>query len=462
MTQLTAPLSAPVHLSAEAEWRYILEQTPQQSRAWIADVVDGEADVLASFFYREMLADPAANAFLNNTIVQERLHGSMMRWLRQIYARSGEDTAQLAAQVALQRHVGEVHARIQLPIHLVARGARKLKHRLFEILGSRVEEPAQLHGALCYVSQIMDLALELMSAAYMRDSERGARADEAFRLFSLGQNMQVERERQRSSLLEWGHELFVSLHREVRPTPTPSLGASEFGLWFNHKAVAMFESAPELEQIQQAIEHIDQGLLPQLAETQERDSLISDIARGLDGIKFLLSALFERFLEVENSRDALTHLLGRRFLPAVINREIRLAQSRGTSFAVVMLDMDHFKQTNDQYGHDAGDRLLQQAAALLLGTVRSGDFVFRYGGEEMLIMLVEVDDEQAARIAENIRSRFEDSVFLISEGRQIRATVSIGVAMYDGHPDYEYLIKRADGAMYQAKQRGRNQVVRAS
>jgi len=458
MTTALAPLGAPSSLSAENEWQLIVEQAPEASRAWVSRIVNEHADALARFFYAEMLSDPMATLFLSHNIVQQRLHGSMMRWLQSLYAHPAGDRAQL---VALQKHVGEVHARIQLPIHLVARGARKLKHRLFEILEGQRDDPSLFFGGVSYVSEIMDLALELMSAAYVRDAERGARADEAYRLFSLGQNMQVERERQRSSLLEWGHELFVSLHRESRPKPLPSLATSEFGLWFNHKAVPMFENAPELAQIQQAIGRIDTDLLPELDNNDRRDSLISEIARELDSIKFLLTTLFERFLEVENSRDALTRLLGRRFLPSVINREIRLAQSRGMGFALVMLDIDHFKQTNDLYGHDAGDRLLQQAATLLLNTVRAGDFVFRYGGEEMLVMLVEVDEDQAHRIAENIRRRFEECAFAVNEGHQIHATVSVGVAMYDGHPDHEYLIKRADEAMYQAKQRGRNRVVSA-
>jgi diguanylate cyclase len=135
-----------------------------------------------------------------------------------------------------------------------------------------------------------------------------------------------------------------------------------------------------------------------------------------------------------------------------------MAQTRSTTFALMLLDLDHFKRVNDEYGHDAGDLVLQQAATLLLGSVRNGDFVFRYGGEELLVMLVEVSTEAAQRIAEQIRSRFESTPLQIGQGRTITVTASIGVSMYNGHPDYQYLIRRSDDAMYRAKNAGRNRV----
>jgi diguanylate cyclase len=116
---------------------------------------------------------------------------------------------------------------------------------------------------------------------------------------------------------------------------------------------------------------------------------------------------------------------------------------------------------NDGFGHDAGDQVLQQAATLLMSCVRNGDFVFRYGGEEFLLMLVEVTQDDAMRLAELIRTKFETMQFQMGQARTLNVTASIGVATYDGHPDHQYLVKRADAAMYQAKQSGRNQVVLA-
>jgi len=449
--------SSPMNDLPEQEWANAVQAAPKACRDLVAGLAKAHCVQLAQLFYDSMLGHALAARFLNHDIVHQRLQSSMERWICEVLAHPMADPA---AIVALQRHVGEVHARIQLPIHLVARGARVLKQALFERLDASCGHNDPLHRqAIAYVSELLDMALELMTEAFLRNSQRGARNDEAYRLFSLGQNMSVEREKQRSVLLEWGQELMFSLHRIPRPSVLPRLGTSEFGLWFHHKAVTLFEGAPEMEQIRESIERIDTTVLPRLAQADHpAASLVQELQQELDNLKYFLSGLFEHQLEVENGRDALTRLLNRRFLPSVLSREIALSNSQGKRFALLLVDVDHFKRVNDEHGHDAGDLVLQQAAALLLNGVRNGDFVFRYGGEEMLVMLVEVDAEASLRIAENLRQRFVDNEFLIGQGRHIRLTVSIGVALYDNHPDPQYLIRRADQAMYLAKNNGRNRV----
>ncbi|HYR26229.1 MAG TPA: GGDEF domain-containing protein [Aquabacterium sp.] len=451
-----------VHHQPDLVWRLLLDQASPECRAVVARVVDRDAEMLANTFYEVMSGHPHAATFLEHGVVRQRLMPSMQRWLREIYVDPSPDVATL---VAHQRHVGEVHARIHLPVHLVARGARTLKDVLYRQLAEACGEMALLREAQYYAGHLMDLALELMAEAYQRNTQRSARTDEAYRLFSLGQNMSVERERQRSVLLEWGQEVLFALHRVPRPTVLQSLAKSEFGLWFNHKAAAMFEGAPEVDTIAESMERIDEVLLPQMCAPAGRHdldaqipALIMALQSELDNLKFHLNAVFERQLEVENGRDTLTRLLNRRFLSSVLSREIKVASEQHTRFAVLLLDIDHFKLINDEYGHEAGDMVLQQAAALILNSVRNGDFVFRYGGEEMLVMLVEIEPSAAGRIAEELRHRFEDSEFLISQGRKLKVTISVGVALYDGHPDYQYLINRADAAMYEAKVGGRNRV----
>ncbi len=439
-----------------------MNATPAACRETVARVAEQECAALATGFYDGMLGHPTAAKFLNHETVHKRLHGSMQRWIKEIYA---DPQTSPAAIVAHQRHVGEVHARIQLPIHLVARGARQLKHALFDRLATAFADPQALRIALAYTGQLMDLALELMTEAYMSNSQRGARTDEAYRLFSLGQNMSTERERQRSAVLEWGQEVLFTLHRPARPVVLPSLGTSEFGLWFNHKAAAMFEGASELSQIVEIMRRVDDTVLPRLSVTAPQDdtteTLIRELQEELESLKYHLNTLFERQLEVENARDSLTRLLNRRFLPPVMNREIHLSNTRQHGFALLLIDVDHFKRINDEHGHDAGDLVLQQASTLIMDCVRNGDFVFRYGGEELLVILVEISHDVALRIAEAIRHRFEQQEFMIGQGRHLHATVSIGLAMYDGHPDPKYHIKRADEAMYEAKQTGRNRVCEA-
>ncbi|MDX9844985.1 MAG: GGDEF domain-containing protein [Aquabacterium sp.] len=445
----------------EQIWRALLSTVRPECRQLVSEVADRDAALLATMFYRAMSGHPQAGAFLEHGVVHERLHPSMQRWIRGVY---GGKLDEVEAIVAQQRHVGEVHARIHLPIHLVARGARHLKNAFFAQLALACpDDQALLRDAQHHVGHVMDLALELMSEAYQRNTQRSARTDEAYRLFSLGQNMSVERERQRSVLLEWGQEVLFALHRTPAPTVLPPLSKSEFGLWFHHKATAMFEGSAEIEVMAGIMERIDETMLPQLCAPSAKPdgrtmSLLMELQAELENLKFQLNHLFERQLEVENGRDTLTRLLNRRFLPSVLSREIKVASERRTQFAVLLIDVDHFKQVNDEHGHEVGDLVLQQAAVLILDSVRNGDFVFRYGGEEMLVMLVEIDQPVALRIAETLRQRFEQAEFMVGQGRTLKVTISVGVAMYDGHPDYQYLINRGDQAMYQAKQTGRNRV----
>ncbi len=450
----------PLEYTAEAEWLDILDATPDICRELLAHAVVTNAQQLATHFYAYMMEHPQAKVFLDHESVHSRLHGSMMRWLVEIFRYPLKDAA---AVVAHQRHIGEVHARIRVPVYLVARGARLIKKDLSALLAAQFDDAGLQEKGVSCVNQVIDLALELMSASYERNSQRGARDDEAYRMHSVGQNIAVERERQRAVLLEWGQEVLFTLHRSNGAQQLPSLGKSEFGLWFSHKASAMFEDDADVGQIDTIIERIDTTLLPMLrapeVDIRPRDVLIRELQAELNDVKFHLTQLFERHQEAENGRDTLTRLLNRKFLSAVMSREIKMAQSRHTGFALLLLDLDHFKRVNDGFGHDAGDQVLQQVATLMQSSVRNGDFIFRYGGEEILVMLVEVDLESALRIAELIRAKIEKTVMSIGQGRTVNVTASIGVALYSGHPDHLYLIKQADEAMYQAKNQGRNRVI---
>jgi diguanylate cyclase (GGDEF)-like protein len=120
----------------------------------------------------------------------------------------------------------------------------------------------------------------------------------------------------------------------------------------------------------------------------------------------------------------------------------------------MMIDIDHFKQINDTYGHIRGDSILKELAAVLKENTRKSDLVGRYGGEEFLVMLVETRIEEGYLTAEKIRKTIEQSVF--AEGP--RLTVSIGVEEYSGEKVSE-LIEKADKKLYRAKEEGRNRTV---
>jgi len=150
--------------------------------------------------------------------------------------------------------------------------------------------------------------------------------------------------------------------------------------------------------------------------------------------------------------DPLTGVLNRRGIEAAI---ADLA-GRSDTTALILLDLDHFKRINDQHGHEAGDRVLQLAGAVLAQAVRAGDVVGRWGGEEFLVVSIGCEARHAQKLAEKLRQRVESTSF--SARRQIPVTVSVGVALLEPAGDFTEAFRRADAAMYQAKARGRNRV----
>lgn len=164
-------------------------------------------------------------------------------------------------------------------------------------------------------------------------------------------------------------------------------------------------------------------------------------------------------LERQSLRDPLTQLFNRHFMEVVLKREILRAQRKSTGLAVMMLDIDYFKRFNDQYGHLAGDAMLQGVAALFQGIVRGDDTICRFGGEEFVIILPDIEAEVAFRRAELIRKAVEDAAVPLPNGIIGRATLSIGLALHpvDGE-SMEGLLSRADQALYRSKRNGRNQV----
>jgi diguanylate cyclase (GGDEF)-like protein len=164
-------------------------------------------------------------------------------------------------------------------------------------------------------------------------------------------------------------------------------------------------------------------------------------------------------LENQAIRDALTGVFNRHFMEVVLHRELAVASRRQGSLAVFMIDVDHFKQFNDSFGHSAGDAMLKAIADVFQVNVRTEDTVCRYGGEEFAIILPGISQEVAQLRAELIRHAVTRLRVGLPSGMMGEATVSIGIALFsDEAPTVEALLFKADQALYRAKNNGRNQV----
>jgi diguanylate cyclase (GGDEF)-like protein/PAS domain S-box-containing protein len=166
----------------------------------------------------------------------------------------------------------------------------------------------------------------------------------------------------------------------------------------------------------------------------------------------------QKELEEQAIRDSLTGLYNRRFLDETLSRELSRAERDKYSISVVMLDLDHFKNFNDSYGHEVGDLMLKQLGRMLSSQVRAGDIACRYGGEEFVVVMPKASLSVARQRANDWRIRFENQT-IEHEGEVLNATLSAGVAVFPLHgTTSEEIIRRADQAMYAAKAAGRNQV----
>lgn len=155
--------------------------------------------------------------------------------------------------------------------------------------------------------------------------------------------------------------------------------------------------------------------------------------------------------------DGLTGIANHRRFQERLNDELERQSREAGRFAVVMVDVDHFKTINDRFGHPVGDQVLRQIASVLVKTVRKVDVVARYGGEEFAVILLNSGPTESYRLAERIRKAAEGMEPLIN-GEPVRVTISLGMANYPGDAlDRQTLIERADRALYAAKNNGRNQ-----
>lgn len=161
--------------------------------------------------------------------------------------------------------------------------------------------------------------------------------------------------------------------------------------------------------------------------------------------------------------DGLTGLYNHRHFHERLTLEVERSQRSGLPLSLLMLDVDHFKQFNDTYGHPAGDEVLRQLARVLGDARRANDVVARYGGEEFAVILVDTAKFTAAKVAERVRERVIANDFSDAAPRAGRLSVSIGVATFpDDGSDAEALVRAADTALYTAKRAGRNRVVLSS
>ena len=195
----------------------------------------------------------------------------------------------------------------------------------------------------------------------------------------------------------------------------------------------------------------------------EGNDEISTLARTVNSMLAAMQKAKAELLQAQESlrfhaeHDALTGVLNRRAIRDVLRKELARCRREKNTLGVILADVDHFKKVNDHYGHAAGDAVLVTVVQRISATLRSSDWVGRYGGEEFLIIAPGCDLALAQKLAERIRSAISDEPVDLGND-SAKVTVSLGVILGTAESDPEFLVAQADTAMYQAKRKGRNRV----
>ncbi|PMP70550.1 MAG: hypothetical protein C0187_05220 [Calditerrivibrio nitroreducens] len=209
------------------------------------------------------------------------------------------------------------------------------------------------------------------------------------------------------------------------------------------------EISKKIDNKHTALKHLEQEkkhVNKELSEYKVKEQELAKIKKELEKYK------------MESVTDPLTGLFNRKFMVKKIEEEIERGKRYGSKFSIIFLDIDNFKRINDVYGHIVGDFVLKYLANIIKSELRKVDYAFRYGGEEMVILLSETNLENALKFSERLLEVVRNTIFKYKT-EDLKITVSIGVAEFKLGETIEQLIERADMAMLKAKQAGKDRVV---
>lgn len=427
--------------------------------------VKPQSEDIVNHFYRVLLNNTAAIKFLNHDTVKNRLRLTLAQWLNDTFTFRSQPE-ELETYYQYQLEIGRIHARIDLPMGLVDYGMSLIKTHVMAALKNSKLKRDELADALILATHILDWSLAVIDESYEQDMVINEKNAQSLKMHISAQNLAFDYERLCTSLSDWMRNLLLQIaQNKYDPSAQSTIRHSNFGLWISHKAHLFLAGRPELAVLVTLVDNIDEEMRQLAICIHQKNNSAIDVTLGnlndhISKTIWVLGNIAKDVFEEENGRDPLTHLFNRRYLETVMRHETAYSLENGILFGALIVDIDFFRRINDMYSHAGGDCILEQLAEVLTQQVRGGDFVFRLGGEEFLIILADVDQAIIHRVAEKVRSTIANHSFKVDE-KQISVTVSIGTAIHDRHPDFNRTVNLARKALLTAKESGKNQVVSA-
>lgn len=406
-------------------------------------------------FYQVLLSDAATKRFLTSELVENHLTQELKVWLTETLSEKPSESECLAS-IHKQRQVGEIHARIDVPMALVNSAMLIIKQVLFEQIRDHQSINAEAKMNLVIVlDQLLDASLSLINESYLEGRVENERSAQEYRSRSSAHEIAIEIERVKGALYGWMTQFMADLLTSNRRVV--DIHHQEFALWIRHKLSFVSPNDKIVRKIKLNLDSL-QLELDRLAQAihENKDESIQKITALANECGWLLGQVADQNLEASAREDSLTSLIERRFLAPIMQNETQMAMKTQSPYSVMMIDVDNFKSVNDIHGHQAGDAVLSSIGHILKRSLRVTDYAFRYGGEEFLILMPETPASNAIRAADKLLDKVRNASINLDNGRHLKVSVSIGIAQFDKHPDFEQVIKHADEKLYEAKHNGKD------
>lgn len=325
-------------------------------------------------------------------------------------------------------------------LQLMFRIFRGIDHKILNGFIVNINQRQNIDGIIYQVSQCLAYILNYRVFAFaVYDKE-----------FNGGVDVWLDPGTDNLSVINFIKKDFLphNLYCNIRHLDNPSANKEQNMLSLNLENMLSYKV---LDNQTRAILYVQPGRMLLHYHSEVLDVVLKTIATAISNLIDL------KKLENAALIDPLTHCYNRRALDEHIDHDLAKAERYGSDLSAVMLDIDHFKQINDTYGHKAGDAVLQAFSKSVLSAIRKGDYLARYGGEEFILVLPETKFAKAIELAERLRKITEN--FQINVGDKIiNLTASFGVAVYKKGTDKNMLFQKADTMLYEAKKQGRNRI----